>query len=51
MNIEISENWGFSIYYYKFKWTLGISLERWNDGDDWRLYFLFWEFNLYKLFS
>jgi len=38
--------WQLNIWSWGHKWTLGFSLERWNNGEEWRLYFLIWEFNL-----
>ena len=40
--------WSIQIWFTKYKFNLGISLERWNDGDEWRIYFLFWEINIHK---
>ncbi len=44
MTFKISKNWELTIYYYRAKWTLLMSLERWNNGNTWRLYILCWEF-------
>lgn len=34
-----------NIWRSRHSFTLLFKLERWNDGNQWRLYFLFWEFN------
>ena len=40
--------WKIRCWYNKYKWTLGLHLERWNDGNEWRLYFLLWEICIFK---
>lgn len=42
------KNWDINLWRWRHRFTLLFTIERWNDGDEWRVYFLVWEINISK---
>jgi len=48
-NHKSINKWRYNIWFNSwFHFTFLFKIERWNSGDEWRLFILFWEINITK---
>lgn len=43
------QEWEIAVFRNMHCFCLGIHIQRWNKGDEWRIYLLFWEIDISKL--